>query len=214
MIAGLHDLDVQGLIAGYGAPAVGIVVALESLGLPLPGETALIAAALYAGSTASLDIGTVIGAAALGAVIGDNIGYAIGRRFGSPLLRRFGPRLGLSDDRIRLGRYLFLVHGGKVVFLGRFVAWLRALAAVLAGINHMPWGRFLVFNAMGGILWANLIGLSAYWFGQAVEGLSKSVGALLVGLAVVLAVALAVWLARAGDRLQREANAALPGPLD
>lgn len=214
MVEELAQLDIQGLVSSYGAPAVGFVVALESLGLPLPGETALIAAALYAGSTGSLDIAAVIGAAALGAIIGDNIGYAVGRRFGSPLLRQFGPRFGLTEDRIRLGRYLFLVHGGKVVFLGRFVAWLRALAALLAGINHMPWGRFLVFNAAGGLIWASIVGLSAFWFGQAVENLSREAGAVLVGLAVVLAACFAVWLARAADRLQHEANAALPGPLD
>jgi membrane protein DedA with SNARE-associated domain len=144
VVAGFEQLDVQGLVSSYGTVAVGTLVALESLGLPLPGETALIAAAIYAGSSHGLDIAAVVGAAAAGAIIGDNIGYAIGRRFGAPLLRRFAPRLGLSEDRIRLGRYLFLVHGGKVVFFGRFVAWLRALAAVLAGINHMPWGRFLV----------------------------------------------------------------------
>jgi membrane protein DedA with SNARE-associated domain len=213
-MTGLEHLDMQGLIVSYGVVAVGVIVALESLGLPLPGETALIAAALYAGSTGSLSIVEVIAAAAAGAIIGDNIGYAIGRRFGSPLLRRFGPQLGITEDRIRLGRYLFLKHGGKVVFFGRFVAWLRAIAAVLAGVNHMPWGRFLVFNAAGGLAWATLVGLGADLFGAAMQQMSERAGALLVALAILLAIALAAVLARSGERLQREANEALPGPLD
>src|SRR5215831_21156681 len=110
------------LIAQYGYAAVGIVVGLESMGVPLPGETMLVLAAVYAGTHSDLHIFGVIGAAALGAILGDNVGYWLGREFGYPLLLRYGRHVGLTEVRIKLGQYLFLRHGGKVVFFGRFVA--------------------------------------------------------------------------------------------
>src|SRR5580700_373775 len=138
----------------YGYWAVGMIVALESMGLPVPGETALVLAALYAGSHHDLRIGGVIASAATGAIVGDNIGYLLGRVFGYRLLLRYGRYVALSDARIKVGHYLFGRHGGKVVFFGRFVAVLRVLAAFLAGANHMDWQHFLLSNAAGGILWA------------------------------------------------------------
>jgi len=125
--------NLQYLISTYGYWAVGGIVGLESLGLPLPGETALVVAALYAGSHHDLNIGGIIAAAVTGAVLGDNVGYWLGREFGYRFLRRYGRYIGLSDARIKLGQYLFFRHGGKVVFFGRFVAILRILAAFLAG---------------------------------------------------------------------------------
>src|SRR5689334_23332722 len=124
----LSSETLQSLISSYGYVAVGGIVALESMGLPLPGEATLIAAALYAGATHDLDIGFVIAAAAIGAVVGDNAGYWIGREVGYPLLYRYGRYLGLTESRLKLGQYLFREHGGKIVFFGRFVAVLRALA--------------------------------------------------------------------------------------
>src|SRR5437016_2109255 len=112
------------------------------MGLPLPGETILLLGALYAGTHADLSIWGVIAAAATGAVLGDNVGYWLVREFGYLLLLRFGRHVGLSDARIKLGQYLFLRHGGKVVFFGRFIAVLRILAAVLAGVNRMEWRGF------------------------------------------------------------------------
>jgi membrane protein YqaA with SNARE-associated domain len=118
----------QHLIATYGYVAVGVVIALESMGLPLPGETVLILAALYAGQH-NMSLAGVVASAALGAVIGDNIGYWIGREFGYRLLLRHGGYIGLTPSKIKLGQYLFLRHGAKVVFFGRFIAILRVLAA-------------------------------------------------------------------------------------
>src|SRR5262245_59879520 len=123
------------------------------MGLPLPGESVLVLAAMYATQHAH-SITAVVAAAAVGAVLGDNVGYWIGREFGYRLLRRHGSRVGLSPNKIKLGQYLFLRHGGTVVFFGRFVAVLRVLAAVLAGVNRMDWRRFLVANAAGAILLA------------------------------------------------------------
>jgi membrane protein DedA with SNARE-associated domain len=102
----------------------------------------------------------VIAVAAFGAIIGDNIGYWLGSRYGYALLLRYGERIGMFESRIKLGQYLFLRHGAKVVFLGRFVALLRILAAFLAGLNRMPWRTFLMANATGGVIWAAVSGLA------------------------------------------------------
>ena len=136
------------LLATYGFLAIGVIIALESVGLPLPGESVLVFAALYAAHNEH-SIMAVVASAAVGAILGDNVGYWIGREFGYRLLRRYGSRVGLSPTKIKLGQYLFLRHGSTVVFFGRFVAVLRVLAAVLAGINRMDWRRFLIANAAG-----------------------------------------------------------------
>src|SRR5579875_484024 len=125
------------LLSTYGYWAVLIFVAIESTGIPFPGETMLLAAAIYAGTTHHLQIWFVIAAAAAGAILGDNLGFWVGREGGFRLLRRFGRRVGLNERKLKLGMYLFRRHGGKVVFFGRFVAVLRAWAAFLAGTNCM-----------------------------------------------------------------------------
>jgi membrane protein DedA with SNARE-associated domain len=201
------------LIASNGYWVVATVVALESMGIPVPGETTLVTAAIYAGTTRRLDIWLVIAAAAAGAIAGDNVGYLLGRRFGLRLLLRYGPLLRIGTPRIKLGRYLFYRHGGKVVFFGRFIAILRALAAILAGINCMAWRRFLFFNATGGVVWAAAYGLGAYEAGAYVETLSGKAGFLIAALAVV-GIGAGLWFVRRHEaELERRAEAALPGPL-
>jgi membrane protein DedA with SNARE-associated domain len=200
------------LIATYGLLAIAVIIALESMGLPLPGESVLALAALYAAHHGQ-SIVAVVASAAAGAIVGDNVGYWIGREFGYRLLRSYGSRIGLSPGKIKLGQYLFLRHGAKVVFLGRFVAVLRVLAAVLAGVNRMDWRRFLLANAAGGILWASVVGFGAYFFGRAVTHVTGPVGVALavVGLAAIVA---AVLFVRAHEaELEAEAERALPGPL-
>lgn len=205
--------NLQHLISTYGYWGVAVIVALESMGLPLPGEAALIAAALYAGATHALDIWLVIAAAAIGAILGDNIGYWVGREIGYRLLLRYGRYVYLTAPRIKLGQYLFAEHGGKIVFFGRFIAVLRALAAVLAGANHMSWTRFLVFNAAGGIAWAALYGGAAYYFGKELELVSKPV-ALGLTLMALTGIAIALYLAHRHEaELTSVAERALPGPL-
>ena len=178
----------QDLISTYGYWAVGGIVGLESLGLPLPGETALVLAALYAGGHPDLSIWGIIISAATGAVLGDNVGYWLGREFGYRFLRRYGGYVGLTDTRIKLGQYLFLRHGTKVVFFGRFVAILRILAAFLAGANQMEWRRFLIANATGGIVWACIFGLGAYIFGSALMQVTVPLGAGLVIIAAIIVI--------------------------
>ena len=194
----------------YGYGAVALAVGLESLGLPFPGETTLLAAAVYAGATGRLDIALVISAAACGAILGDNLGFWLGREFGFRLLLRFGHRIRITPKRIKLGQYLFLRHGGKVVFFGRFVAVLRALAAVLAGANRMDWPHFLLCNAAGGIVWATLYGLGAYSLGTQVHHLVGPVGFGVAAVAVSLMVAGFLMLRRNEARLLAEAERALP----
>jgi membrane protein DedA with SNARE-associated domain len=201
------------LLATYGYLAVFFFIAFESTGIPFPGETMLITAAIYAGHTHRLNIVLVIAFAAAGAIIGDNLGFAIGRWGGYRLLRRYGKYIRLHERRLKLGQYLFLQHGGKVVFFGRFVAILRTYAAFLAGTNRMPWWRFLVFNAAGGILWAALYGTGAYLLGTQIHNLSRT--ATIVGaiLAVIAIVAFFVFLRRNEQRLMAEADKAIPDPL-
>ena len=154
-------------LESYGYLVVFLLVLIESIGVPVPGETALIGAALYAGSTHKLEIEWVILAAIAGAIIGDNIGFSIGRYGGARVLLRHGHRIGLDEGRLKIGIWLFRRHGGKVVFWGRFVSILRTYAAFLAGTNRMAWGRFLVFNAAGAVVWATFFGVVYYVFGSA-----------------------------------------------
>jgi membrane protein DedA with SNARE-associated domain len=202
------------LIATYGYLTVAAFVFIESMGIPFPGETTLIVASIYAGSTHHLNIVFVIVAAAAGAILGDNTGYAIGRYGGYRLLRRYGHYVHLSERELKLGQYLFLRHGGKVVFFGRFVSVLRAWAAFLAGVDRMLWWRFLVFNAAGGILWATIYGLGAYLLGKNINRFAGPAGIAIGVVAAVIIAGFLVYLHRNFGRLAEEAELALPGPLD
>jgi membrane protein DedA with SNARE-associated domain len=201
------------LIADYGYGAVGGIIALESIGVPVPGETTLIAAALVAGTTHALDIWLVITAAAGGAIVGDNIGYCIGRWLGSWLLVRYGHYVRITEQRIKLGEYLFLRHGGKVVFFGRFVALFRALAAFLAGANRMPWSHFLFFNAAGGIVWAMNYGLGAYYLGEAATHLAEPAAIAIGVVALILIGIFVIFIHRHEAELKARAEQAFPGPI-
>ncbi|MBN9562878.1 MAG: DedA family protein [Alphaproteobacteria bacterium] len=175
------------------------------MGLPLPGESLVIAAALYAGSTHQLSIPFVVAAAAAGAIIGDNIGYLIGRMIGLRLLRRYGRYVLLPPERLEVGRRLFAKHGGKVVLFGRFIAILRTLAALLAGANGMPWPRFLIANAVGGIAWACLYGFGAYALGKEITRLQGPF-AIAAGVVAVVVVAAMVIYTRRKERRLTEAS--------
>ncbi len=209
-----HHLD--HLLAHYGYGVVGLIVMLESMGAPLPGESLLIGTALYCAATHRLEIGWVVAVAVAGAIMGDNFGYLIGRSLGFRLLARWGGRIGLTDDRLTLGRYLFRRHGGKVVFFGRFIAVLRTFAALLAGANRMPWPSFLLYNALGGIGWAGGYSLAAYLLGRQMERISGPLGLALGIIAVAVVGSAFVFLKRNEKRLTADAmraarNEAVPG---
>ena len=204
--------SLQGFIAHYGYFAVFVIVALESAGVPLPGETALVSAAIFAGQ-GTLAIEAVIGCAALAAILGDNLGYWVGREFGFPLLRRYSHVLPVDEGKLKVAQYLFLRHGGKIVFFGRFVAILRTFAAFLAGVNRLAYPRFLVFNALGGVVWATVFGLGGYFLGVAFEMYARPVGIGALVCAAVGAIIAGRFVAHHAESLRAEAEAALPGPL-
>lgn len=203
----------QELISNYGLWVLFAVVTLESMAVPMPGETALISAALYAGTTHGIGIIPVVLVAAAAAIIGDNIGYAIGRTVGLRLLVRHGAVFHLDEARLRVGQYLFRRHGGKIVFFGRFVAFLRAFAAVLAGANRMRWPHFLAMNALGGITWAALFGGGAYLLGERIKRIAGPLSLALLVAAIALAVAGVLFFRRHERELEARARIALPGPL-
>jgi membrane protein DedA with SNARE-associated domain len=203
------DVDwVQQILASYSYSAIFAVVMLESAGVPLPGETILVGAAAFAGHKHSLDIRYVIAAAAGGAIFGDNIGFWVGREYGTVLLSRWGPLIGLDDRKRKLGQYLFARHGGKIVFFGRFIALLRAFAAVLAGANGLSPLRFFLFNAAGGIIWATLFGLGGYVLGEGIRRIAGPFGWAALFAAIVFAVVLWRYYKKHEERFLTEAEAA------
>ena len=199
-------------ITQYGYFAVFAIVALESAGVPLPGETTLLTAAIFAGQ-GTLDIRWVIGAAALAAILGDNLGYWVGREFGFPLFYRYGHLLPVDEGKLKVAQYLFLRHGGKIVFFGRFVAILRTFAAFLAGVNRLEYMRFLTFNALGGAIWACVFGLGGFFLGVAFETYARPVGIAALLCAVIGAIGASRFISHHANALRAEAEAALPGPL-
>jgi membrane protein DedA with SNARE-associated domain len=197
-----HELETYGLILLFA------LVAIEGCGIPLPGETALIAAAVLAGS-GHFNIVEVIAVAAAGAIVGDNTGYWIARKGGRALIVRIPLARNALPRLLPKGEAFFARHGPKTVVIARFIAGLRETAAWLAGLSRMYWPKFFVYNAIGGILWATTVGLAAYYFGQkAVEAVTK------YGLyAAIVIVAIAVlgflgyrWLHRRRDRRDGAAN--------
>jgi membrane protein DedA with SNARE-associated domain len=180
-------------ITHHGLPLLFVVVMLESFGIPLPGETALIAFAILA-SQGNYGIEWVIFLAAAGAIVGDNLGYwLIGRVGGRALFARWGWLHRYSDRVLPRAERLMSRHGGKMVFFGRFITVLRYTAAWIAGLGKMPWWRFLFWNAAGGIAWATSVGLAAYYAGDAAKHAIERYGllaALAIGLVLVLG-----WLA-------------------
>lgn len=202
------------LVATYGYWAVGVSIALESAGIPVPAETILIAAAIAAGTKHNLNVLLIVPVAAIGAIAGAAVGFWIGRRFGYWLLLRYGRYLRINERRIKVGQYLFLRHGGKVVFFGRFVSVLRTLAAMLAGINAMTWPRFLAFNVASGVLWAAVYGFGAFYLGRGVMHLHRSLSIGAGVIIVAVAIGVIVFLRRHEPELERKARLALPGPLE
>jgi membrane protein DedA with SNARE-associated domain len=201
------------LIHDYGLVVVAGVIGLESVGLPIPGESVLIAASIFAGSHHELNIVEVVLTAAAAAIVGQMIGYVIGREFGYWLLLRYGPYLRITEGRIKLGEYLFLRHGGKIIIIARFIPLLRALAGILAGANRMPWRQFMLANIFGAFVWAGFFGFAAFVFGRQMERLAGPL-VIVIGIATLIVIAIgARFVGRHEAQLVEEAERALPGPL-
>lgn len=182
-----------------GYPLLALLVGAEASGVPVPGETALIAASILA-SQGQLSIEVVIAIAAAAAIVGDNVGYLIGSRVGRRLLTRPGRGQERRREMLRRGDELFARHGAKAVFFGRWISGLRVWASWLAGMTTMPWRSFLLWNALGGIGWALCFGLLGYFGGEAAAHLAARLGA---GAAVAFAVALALGYVLVHRRLAR-----------
>jgi undecaprenyl-diphosphatase len=183
------------LIASYGYIIVAVCIMLESAGLPLPGETALLLAAAAAGA-GQLSISLVIAVAAIAAIIGDAGGYWLGREGGRPLLERYGRWLRLDAQKLDYIEAFFAKHGPKTVFFGRFIGILRTYSALFAGISKMPYGTFTLYNGLGGVIRAVLFGLLGYVFGQnlpLVERVGRDVGWAVVAVVGVMVLAFLVW---------------------
>jgi membrane protein DedA with SNARE-associated domain len=192
---------IANLVASYGYLVLFILVGMESLGIPLPGETALVTAAAFA-ATGRLNLYIVIAVAAAAAIIGDNGGYWIGRKGGLALVTRYGRHVGLTEAKLTRARKFFDRHGAKAVFLGRFIALLRSWAAALAGIGHMPYGVFTFWNALGGVVWASLFGTLGYLFGENLPRLEHYIGriSLVLGLVVLVGLVVGARMYRARRR--------------
>ena len=185
-------MHLESLISAMGYPAVFLLVMGECMGIPLPGETGLLIAAAASGTGKMFVIWWVIVAAASGAIVGDTHGYWIGRRGGRGLVLRLTGKFFIKREHLEKAEVFFLHHGGKAVFFGRSVSYLRVLTALLAGVSRMYYPKFLLFNALGGIAWAVVFGLAGYAFGKKLGFLEERIreigwGALAVFIIAVIA---------------------------
>ncbi len=187
---------------GYVLPAI---IGLESMGIPSPGEAALVAAAVLA-SQGKLQIWLVILIGVTSAILGDNIGYWLGRRYGRSVFLARGPLLNDRVHAIRYGDGFFKRHGAKAVFLGRWIALVRFATAWLAGINRMPFKRFFFWNALGGISWGITYGLVGYYGGKAAAHVLAQAGLVGLGVMVLLFVGFAVAVRRRERRVAEHSS--------
>jgi len=201
------------LISTYGYWAVFAFVAAESLGVPIPGETALIAAGAYAGETHRLSPGLIFLVAALAAVAGNLAGYGIGYKGGFALVARFGPKVHLDERKLKVGRYVLDRQGGKVVFFGRFVSVLRTYVAFLAGTLRMEWHKFVIASVAAAAVWAAAYTALAFEAAKALKRLSGTFDLLIAALAIIVVVAVVLVTRRQVKGLEDKAEAAYPGPL-
>jgi membrane protein DedA with SNARE-associated domain len=198
-----YTREVTHFITSHGLPLLFLVVMLESFGVPLPGETALIAFGVLA-AQGHYSIVEVIAVAAAAAIIGDNLGYwLIGRLGGRKLFERCGWLRRYSARVLPGAERLMAKHGGKTVFFGRFIAVLRYTAAWVAGLGRMHWWKFLFFNAAGGICWATLVGLLSYYVGKAAADALGKYG-LFAGAGVVALIGVVALVAHLGRRRLEE----------
>ena len=208
MTEALDHGQLVAILSSLGYFSIFLLIALESLGLPLPGETVLVGAAIYAGQTHQLNIILIVFAAASGGALGGTIGFWLGRIFGPQLTEKYGSYIGLTPRRIVLGEYLFKKWGGWIIFFGRFVALLRVLAAILAGLNHFDPLRFFIFNAAGALLWSIIFGCGGYFFGSAIHQIAGPAGWVILMAVMIGGFFTYRYLKQNESRLMREAEQA------
>ena len=186
-------LNVTSMVATDGLIAVALAVGLECVGLPLPGETTLVAAGVYAGDTHHLSLVGLVAVASAAAAVGNAVGFLLGRVAGTRLIARFGPRLKLTTERLEQFERLLARRGAWVIVASRFLSLLRTYVPVLAGANGMAWRPFLVADVVGALLWSAVFGVDAYFLGDAVKQVGLYAGVAVAGVAVI---ALAVVIRR------------------
>jgi membrane protein DedA with SNARE-associated domain len=199
---------IQQLLHHYGLALVFAAVGLQALGAPLPGTTVLIAAAVYAGTSHGLPIGGVIAAGALGALVGTTGGYAVGRWRGEAVLISVARRLRQSPERVQALRYEFAAHGGAWLFIGRWVTGVRNVTGLLTGSSGMGSRRFLSLTAASALLWATVVTVQYYWFGDALAAADTWLQVVLIGSGVAwMVISLNLLRRRALRRIQRAPSA-------
>ena len=189
------------LFARYGYAVVFVGVCLENAGMPVPGETALLAGAALS-NYGRLSLPWVIANAIVAAILGDNVGFLIGRRFGRSVLERHGRRVGLTDARLAMFDRFFKQHGARTIFIARFVTGLRVFGALLAGASDLPWPRFLFWNATGAVAWSITFGLVGYALAYSWDTLERWIGrtGLIAFGIVVVVVVVAILRSRREER--------------
>src|ERR1035438_3197451 len=207
-------MNTSHLIGTYGYWAIFAFIAAESLGIPIPGETALIAAGAYAGHTHHLNPWAIFVVASMSAVAGNIAGYLIGAKGGFALARRYGGKVRLDERKLKVGRYVLDRQGGKVVFFGRFISVLRTYISFLAGTVHMQWKRFALASVAGAVLWAGLYTALSYNAAQTLQKSSGTIDVAIGAVAVVVVVGVILLVRKQINALGDKAEAAYPGPLE
>lgn len=207
-------MNTSHLISSYGYWAIFVFIAAESLGVPIPGETALIAAGAYAGHTHRLNPWAIFAVAVVSAVAGNVAGYLIGARGGFTLARRYGNKVRLDERKLKVGRYVLDRQGGRVVFFGRFVSVLRTYISFLAGTVRMRPKRFALASCAGAIVWAGVYTALSYNAAKTLQKLSGTIDIVIVAAAIMVALALFVVVHKQFKALGDKAEAAYPGPLE
>jgi membrane protein DedA with SNARE-associated domain len=200
----MSQAEILRLIATYGYWIIAVGVTVDSFGVPVPGEIMLLSAGMYAGATHRLSFPLVVGAAAAGAVVGDNSSYALGRLGGTRLLERYGHIVRFGRQRQRVLRYLLDRYGRHVVLGGRFVPVVHIGAAFLAGSEKMRWPRFALFNGLACLLWSAALAGAGYLCGKAVLKVGDVVAAASIPLALVIIVVAGVAFHLLEGRLERQ----------
>lgn len=183
------------ILNSYGYLAVGVLLFLEDFGVPAPGETILIAAAVYAGAGQG-NIAFVVLIGFLAAVAGDNVGFAIGHFGGRALVLRIGRYVLLTEERLAQTERFFARHGGKVVTIARFIEGLRQANGIVAGLARMRWRRFLMFNALGAAIWVGVWSAFGYLAGNHLDAIYEQLHRYELYLLIAIAVVVAAFVAR------------------
>ena len=194
------------LLHQYGYIGIFVVIALENVGLPLPGETILVTSAIFAAETHELNVFAIIAVAIAACIAGSIGGFAIGRYGEQHFLHKWGPKVHVTERDLRLGQYLFRRYGAVVVFVARYVAVLRSLASLLAGAHRMDSRRFLIFTSLGAAAWAATYGFAAYALGRRLAELSARAAVPIVAVVMLLVIAGILFVHHNRGRLQREAD--------